>query len=125
MANTEQDRGLSDAELLALPTANVSPASLVRIWDLHARQTQEKAQEATEITFHNRQTASMAGNTGTRREGRSRARTVPRPPQGARPILPPGRRRRASRTSAKRHLSTCSKADFGPLFIDDKVCYRL
>jgi hypothetical protein len=56
MANTEQDRGLSDAELLALPTANVSPASLVRIWDLHARQTQEKAQEATEITFHNRET---------------------------------------------------------------------
>jgi hypothetical protein len=51
----DMDQGLSDEELLALPAENVSPASLVRIWELHARQTEEKAQEATEIRFQHRQ----------------------------------------------------------------------
>jgi hypothetical protein len=42
------DKGLSDAELLALPAANVSPGVIVRVWELHARHVEEQAQEATE-----------------------------------------------------------------------------
>jgi hypothetical protein len=44
----DTDQGLSDAELLAMPAENVSPATLTRVWELHARHTQEKAQEAVE-----------------------------------------------------------------------------
>jgi hypothetical protein len=42
------DQSLSDAELLAMPAENVSPATLTRAWEQHARHTQEKAQEAVE-----------------------------------------------------------------------------
>jgi hypothetical protein len=44
----DTDQGLSDAELLAMPAENVSPATPTRVWELHARHTQEKAQEAVE-----------------------------------------------------------------------------
>ena len=53
------DRGLSDAELLAMPAENVSPATLTRVWELHARHTQEKAQEAVETAVQRHRQADQ------------------------------------------------------------------
>jgi hypothetical protein len=53
------DQGLSDAELLAPPADNVSPATLTRVWELHARHTQEKAQEAVETAVQQHRQAGQ------------------------------------------------------------------
>jgi hypothetical protein len=55
----DMDQGLSDAELLAMPAENVSPATLTRVWELHARHTQEKAQEAVETAVQQHRQADQ------------------------------------------------------------------
>jgi hypothetical protein len=50
----EIESAIPDAELLAMPVENIPAGVLVRAWELHARRTQDKAEEATEAAIQQR-----------------------------------------------------------------------